>query len=172
MDTKVIFLWASITRTCPASYVRPESERPRLSEVSNVRRCSGCQDRNQNCPTVGDACEHYGFFQVINHGVSLEAVEKMLGLAVLMVNKEKVHNWRDYLRLHCYPLDKYVPEWPSNPPPFKTDRSCDPSTIDWPCDEVELEDCPRGRDNHIVSQSNSVDAWHLDRASDVAEVKQ
>ncbi|KAJ6874443.1 hypothetical protein NC652_034202 [Populus alba x Populus x berolinensis] len=81
MDTKVIFLWASITRTCPASYVRPESERPRLSEVSNVRRCSGCQDRNQNCPTVGDACEHYGFFQVINHGVSLEAVEKMLGVA-------------------------------------------------------------------------------------------
>ncbi|KAJ6874444.1 protein DOWNY MILDEW RESISTANCE 6-like [Populus alba x Populus x berolinensis] len=41
----------------------------------------GCQDRNQNCPTVGDACEHYGFFQVINHGVSLEAVEKMLGVA-------------------------------------------------------------------------------------------
>lgn len=35
------------------------------------------------------------------------------------VNKEKVHNWRDYLRLHCYPLDKYVPEWPFNPPSFR-----------------------------------------------------
>ncbi|KAK9292860.1 hypothetical protein L1049_020841 [Liquidambar formosana] len=35
------------------------------------------------------------------------------------VNKEKVHNWRDYLRLHCYPLGQYVPEWPSNPPSFK-----------------------------------------------------
>lgn len=35
------------------------------------------------------------------------------------VKKEKVHNWRDYLRLHCYPLDQYVPEWPSNPPSFK-----------------------------------------------------
>jgi isopenicillin N synthase-like dioxygenase len=73
-------------------------------------------------------------WQVINHGVSLEAVEKMLGVAhdffslpveeklklysddpsktmrlstSFNVNKEKVHNWRDYLRLHCYPLDKY-----------------------------------------------------------------
>lgn len=35
------------------------------------------------------------------------------------VKKEKVHNWRDYLRLHCYPLEKYVPEWPSNPSSFK-----------------------------------------------------
>jgi len=85
-------------------------------------------------------------WQVINHGVSLEAVEKMLGVAhdffslpveeklklysddpsktmrlstSFNVNKEKVHNWRDYLRLHCYPLDKYAPEWPSKPPPFK-----------------------------------------------------
>lgn len=35
------------------------------------------------------------------------------------VKKEEVHNWRDYLRLHCYPLEKYAPEWPSNPPSFK-----------------------------------------------------
>lgn len=35
------------------------------------------------------------------------------------IKKEKVHNWRDYLRLHCYPLDKYEHEWPSNPSSFK-----------------------------------------------------
>ncbi|ONK55985.1 uncharacterized protein A4U43_C10F2960 [Asparagus officinalis] len=35
------------------------------------------------------------------------------------VQKEKVHNWRDYLRLHCYPLEEYVPGWPSNPPSFR-----------------------------------------------------
>lgn len=35
------------------------------------------------------------------------------------VKEEKVNNWRDYLRLHCYPIDKYVHEWPSNPPSFK-----------------------------------------------------
>jgi isopenicillin N synthase-like dioxygenase len=84
---------------------------------------------------------------VINHGVSLEAVEKMLEVAHdffslsveeklklysddpsktmrlpihFNVKKEKVHNWRDYLRLHCHPLEKYVPERaPSTPSAFK-----------------------------------------------------
>ena len=83
---------------------------------------------------------------MINHGVSVEMMEKMLAVAgefyrlpveekmklysddpaktvrlstSFNVRKEKVHNWRDYLRLHCYPLDQYTPEWPSNPPPFK-----------------------------------------------------
>lgn len=35
------------------------------------------------------------------------------------VRKEKVHNWRDYLRLHCYPLEEFVPDWPSQPHSFK-----------------------------------------------------
>lgn len=83
---------------------------------------------------------------MINHGVPLEALKEMSEVAYgffelpveeklklysddptrttrlstsFNVKKEEVHNWRDYLRLHCYPLDKYVPEWPSNPPSFK-----------------------------------------------------
>lgn len=35
------------------------------------------------------------------------------------VKKEKVHNWRDYFRLHCHPLEEYSHEWPSNPASFK-----------------------------------------------------
>ena len=35
------------------------------------------------------------------------------------VRKETVHNWRDYLRLHCHPLEQFVPDWPANPPPFR-----------------------------------------------------
>ncbi|KAG1362403.1 putative Flavanone 3-dioxygenase 2 [Cocos nucifera] len=35
------------------------------------------------------------------------------------VRRETVHNWRDYLRLHCYPLEEFVPGWPSNPPSFR-----------------------------------------------------
>lgn len=83
---------------------------------------------------------------MINHGVSKELAEKMQKVAreffdmsveekmklysddptktlrlstSFNVNKEEVHNWRDYLRLHCWPLEQYVPEWPSNPPSFK-----------------------------------------------------
>ncbi|KAK8511972.1 hypothetical protein V6N13_073799 [Hibiscus sabdariffa] len=134
----------------PESYVRPESDRPRLSEVSECENVPvidlGCPDRSHIVQQISLACTHYGFFQVINHGVSKEAVERMLeaahgffGLPVeeklklysddpskttrlstsFNVKKETVHNWRDYLRLHCYPLHKYVPEWPSNPPSFK-----------------------------------------------------
>ncbi|KAL5737152.1 hypothetical protein ACOSP7_031593 [Xanthoceras sorbifolium] len=149
MDTKVISSGIRYS-SLPESYIRPESERPRLSEVSDCENVPiidlGCEDRPSLVRQIGDACENYGFFQVTNHGVGLEAVERMLEVAKeffempveeklklysddpaktmrlstsFNVNKEKVHNWRDYLRLHCHPLDKYVPEWPSNPPQFK-----------------------------------------------------
>ncbi|PWA75998.1 2-oxoglutarate (2OG) and Fe(II)-dependent oxygenase superfamily protein [Artemisia annua] len=35
------------------------------------------------------------------------------------IRTEKVKNWRDYLRLQCYPLEDYVHEWPENPESFK-----------------------------------------------------
>lgn len=35
------------------------------------------------------------------------------------VNSEKVSNWRDFLRLHCHPIEDYIKEWPSNPPSFR-----------------------------------------------------
>ncbi|XP_008234635.1 PREDICTED: protein DOWNY MILDEW RESISTANCE 6 [Prunus mume] len=149
METKVLssgFKYENL----PEGYVRPESERPRLSEVFECENIPvinlASENRAETVQQVCDACKSFGFFQVINHGVSTEAVEKMLGTATeffslpveekmklysddpsktmrlstsFNVNKEKVHNWRDYLRLHCYPLEKYVPEWPSNPSSFK-----------------------------------------------------
>ncbi|GKV25483.1 hypothetical protein SLEP1_g34920 [Rubroshorea leprosula] len=149
MESKVISSGIRYS-SLPASYVRPESERPRLSEVSACDDVPvidlGSDDRAHVVQQIGDACTNYGFFQVINHGVSEEAVEKMSRVAgdffrlpveeklklysddpsktmrlstSFNINKEQVHNWRDYLRFHCYPLDKYVPEWPSNPPSFK-----------------------------------------------------
>ncbi|RVW41257.1 Protein downy mildew resistance 6 [Vitis vinifera] len=137
--------------TLPQSYIRPEPERPRLSQVSECKHVPIIDlgkdvNRAQLIQHIADACRLYGFFQVINHGVAAEMMEKMLEVAdefyrlpveekmklysddptktmrlstSFNVNKEKVHNWRDYLRLHCYPLDQYTPEWPSNPPSFK-----------------------------------------------------
>ncbi|KAA8531096.1 hypothetical protein F0562_005805 [Nyssa sinensis] len=149
MDTKVISTGIRYS-SLPESYVRPESERPNLSQVVECENVPvidlGFGDRSSVVQQIGDACTNYGFFQVINHGVCKEAVEQMLVMGneffrlpveekmklysddpsktmrlstSFNVKKEKVHNWRDYLRLHCYPLEKYAPEWPSNPPSFK-----------------------------------------------------
>ncbi|KAK4411288.1 Flavanone 3-dioxygenase 2 [Sesamum angolense] len=153
----------------PSSYIRPESQRPKLSEVvecDNVPIIDlGCEDRSLIIKQIGDACREYGFFQVINHGVSKEMVDKILGVAheffglpveekmklysddpsktmrlstSFNVKKETVHNWRDYLRLHCYPLDKYAPEWPSNPSFFKRARATHGMNYYPACPEPEL----------------------------------
>lgn len=36
------------------------------------------------------------------------------------VKTEKVANWRDFLRLYCYPIEDYVNEWPTNPSSFRS----------------------------------------------------
>ncbi|XP_057951281.1 protein DOWNY MILDEW RESISTANCE 6 [Malania oleifera] len=159
METKVLSTGIRYSNL-PESYVRPESERPRLSEVAQCENVPlidlGSKDRSQIIRQIRHACRDYGFFQVINHGVSREAMEGMMGVAEeffglpveekmklysddpsktvrlstsFNIKKEKVHNWRDYLRLHCYPLDLYLPQWPSSPPSFK-------ETVGKYCEEV------------------------------------
>ncbi|KMZ71951.1 hypothetical protein ZOSMA_171G00290 [Zostera marina] len=106
----------------------------------------GCSDTIELVNQIENACRVYGFFQVVNHGVDAQLVGKLKGVAKeffrlpseekiklysddptkktrlstsFNVRKETVHNWRDYLRFHAYPLEENVPNWPSNPPTFK-----------------------------------------------------
>ncbi|KAF6159650.1 hypothetical protein GIB67_034612 [Kingdonia uniflora] len=149
MNSKLLSTGTRFT-TLPQNYVRSESDRPRLSEVVNLQNIPiidlGCPNKTQIIKQVGDACESYGFFQVINHGVKLESMEEMLKIAheffhlpleekmkhysddpaktmrlstSFNVKKETVNNWRDYLRLHCHPIETFVDEWPSVPSSFK-----------------------------------------------------
>ncbi|KAJ1255275.1 hypothetical protein BS78_K267800 [Paspalum vaginatum] len=128
----------------PENYVRPEAERPRL-RVPVIDLAD--PDRAAVVARIGDAFRTHGFFQVLNHGVPVELTQAMLAVAYdffrlpdeekaklcsddpakkmrlsstsFNVRKETVHNWRDYLRLHCHPLEQYVPDWPGNPPSFR-----------------------------------------------------
>ncbi|VAH34941.1 unnamed protein product [Triticum turgidum subsp. durum] len=102
--------------------------------------------RRRVVEAIGAACENDGFFMVTNHGIPEAVVEGMLRVAreffhlpeserlkcysddpkkairlstSFNVRTEKVSNWRDFLRLHCYPLESFVDQWPSNPPAFR-----------------------------------------------------
>ncbi|KAJ3689660.1 hypothetical protein LUZ61_018824 [Rhynchospora tenuis] len=136
--------------TLPENYIRPESQRPRLSEVvtdTNIPVIDlSSPNKSLIISQIANACEKYGFFQVVNHGITEEMLRKVMGIGKeffklppeekaklysddpakkmrlstsFNVRKETVHNWRDYLRLHCYPLDEFVPDWPSKPELFK-----------------------------------------------------
>ncbi|CAN6466226.1 unnamed protein product [Victoria cruziana] len=96
--------------------------------------------------TIHETCKNDGFFLIKNHGIPDHVISEMLEVsraffrlpeserlknysedttkAVRLstsfnVNKEMVASWRDYLRLHCYPLEDYLPDWPSQPPSFR-----------------------------------------------------
>lgn len=79
----------------PSSYIRPESERPKLSEVEDCDNVPvidlGCEDRSLIIKQIGDACQEYGFFQVISSIIfashkltTLRAPFTVLHLAVLV----------------------------------------------------------------------------------------
>ncbi|CAL9159581.1 unnamed protein product [Musa hybrid cultivar] len=134
----------------PENYIRPEDQRPVLAEVVSDAHIPaidmGAPDRSHVVSQIGHACRSYGFFQVVNHGVPVELMLRLLVVAREFfhlpptekaklysddptkkvrlstssnIRKETIRNWRDYLRIHCYPLEEYVPEWPCDPSSFK-----------------------------------------------------
>ncbi|ESR34926.1 hypothetical protein CICLE_v10006688mg [Citrus x clementina] len=86
---------ASTVKSVPSNYIRPISDCPNLTEVKN-------------------------------HGIPKTIINNMLSISrafFKLVESERLKSYSDdlqnYLRLHCYPLQDYIHEWPSNPLSFR-----------------------------------------------------
>ncbi|XP_037428447.1 flavanone 3-dioxygenase 2-like [Triticum dicoccoides] len=134
----------AVQHTLPDSYVRAVPEVVPDADIPVVDLAN--PDRAAVVTQIGAACSSHGFFQVLNHGLPLELMLEAMAVAheffrlspeekarlysddrakkmrlstSFNVRKETVHNWRDYLRLHCHPLEQFVPEGPANPLPLR-----------------------------------------------------
>jgi isopenicillin N synthase-like dioxygenase len=61
-------------------FILPKDKRPNLSEVTTLTSIPiiDFNDHNTNVEKIAQACEEYGFFQVINHGVSKELCDRVM----------------------------------------------------------------------------------------------
>ncbi|XP_048326372.2 probable 2-oxoglutarate-dependent dioxygenase SLC1 [Ziziphus jujuba] len=143
----------------PAMYILPVSERPDI-DPRNINIASNHSinlpiidfaqlqgtNRSQTIVSLAKACQEYGFFQLINHGIEVDCIDgirdvskKFFGLPYeerskymsrdmhspvrygtsFNQNNDKVFCWRDFLKLSCHPLSEVLPSWPSSPPELR-----------------------------------------------------
>ena len=143
--------------TCiPTPYIRPLEERPKIAhnafsnhKIHNIPIIDLCQSNRKNLiEEISQACELYGFFQIINHGIPKEILEKVIELGSLffalpshekvvfacregvvasegyghkmLVQENQILDWRDYFDHHTLPLSRRNTEnWPNNPPAYR-----------------------------------------------------
>ncbi|KAJ7232624.1 hypothetical protein O6H91_06G012000 [Diphasiastrum complanatum] len=148
---------SGITRI-PNAYVKPLDERP--TKLSAAAAADGNKieipvidladldgdGQDQVVKTIGEACEKWGFFQVINHGVPTSVIHSMMQVCQeffdlpteekmelysddtlkpvrfgtsYSLSKDTVLEWRDYLRCPCRPLSDFIHLWPAKPSTFR-----------------------------------------------------
>ncbi|KAK9036990.1 hypothetical protein V6N11_021913 [Hibiscus sabdariffa] len=145
-------------RKLPSKYVLPVSDRPNVhEELPNVAKSSlklplidfaelQGPNRSRVLQSLASACEDYGFFQVVNHGIPIESIRSMIDVSSRFFGlpyeerakymssdmtspvrygtslnqiKDSVFCWRDFLKLVCNPLSEVLPRWPSSPVDFR-----------------------------------------------------
>nr|XP_043618575.1 probable 2-oxoglutarate-dependent dioxygenase SLC1 [Erigeron canadensis] len=133
----------------PNKYILPELERPQSLVVDgcielpviDFAQLQGAE-RPQVLKALSKACQEFGFFQLINHGINNETIGKMLDVSKRFFelpfeerqrymssnlyapvrygtsfnqNNDGVFCWRDFLKLSCHPMQDFSSLWPSSP---------------------------------------------------------
>ncbi|XP_031285205.1 protein DMR6-LIKE OXYGENASE 2-like [Pistacia vera] len=141
----------------PRRYILPDSDRPNAvyKRVNHLNDATPNlklpiiefsellgPNRVQVLKSIAKACEEYGFFQIVNHGIPLEVISNMIDVSSRFFalpfeerakymssdmkapvrygtsfnqNKDSVFCWRDFLKLMCHPTEDVLPLWPSSP---------------------------------------------------------
>lgn len=135
----------------PQQYIKPVSQRPTTTTLNyDVINANddipvidlGAGDREETVRLVGEACREWGFFQVVNHGVSHDLMKAARAVwreffrlpaeakegyanspatyegygSRLGVKKGAILDWSDYFFLHYMPASLRNPtKWPALP---------------------------------------------------------
>nr|XP_043620225.1 hyoscyamine 6-dioxygenase-like [Erigeron canadensis] len=152
---KLLTSWSSTAKSLPENYVFPVDLRP--GDTIFVPICNTlpvidlevalARGRDVAVQQILNACQDYGLFQVINHGVDNDLLSDTMSVvkeffdmsnedkasvysedpskksrlytSTYDYDNEKVHLWRDNLRHHCYPIEDYIHLWPQKPARYR-----------------------------------------------------
>ncbi|XWS76272.1 hypothetical protein CRYUN_Cryun01aG0161100 [Craigia yunnanensis] len=135
----------------PETYVMPPERRSGKLIVPLGKSVSVIDlernDRNETIQQILKAGEEYGFFQVINHGVSEDLMDETMNVAEefhampgldkerecpkdpnrscklytssYAYPREDFHYWRDAMKHPCHPLEECIQFWPEKPTRYR-----------------------------------------------------
>ncbi|KAK6281501.1 hypothetical protein POUND7_015326 [Theobroma cacao] len=152
METKIFRL---VNGSGPLSltpkYILPQEKRPNLSEITILASIPIIDLKEPSALVVeqiSKACEEYGFFQIVNHGIPVELCDKMMAVItdffelppeekapffttdltkqVKLFNyfvkdgsQNKVSMWSECFSHPWHPLDDIIHLLPQNPPQYR-----------------------------------------------------
>ncbi|KAL3517691.1 hypothetical protein ACH5RR_020280 [Cinchona calisaya] len=145
--------WSDV-QSMPESYVFPPDKRPgkhifpdcKDIPTIDLDKAEGL-NRAEIIQQIIKASQEFGFFQVINHGVSENLMEDTISVfqeffgmpaeykasfysndinqscriysSTLNYHKEDFHYWRDNFTHRCHPLEDHIQSWPEKPPRYR-----------------------------------------------------
>ncbi|OIW12342.1 hypothetical protein TanjilG_32458 [Lupinus angustifolius] len=151
LDNMFVSNWSNVHFSVPPSYVQPIENRPGKVISSSSKAIPvidfGAHDHDDIAKQILKASEEFGFFQVINHGVSKDLMDEAVNIFKefhAMPPKEKVNecsrdpngrckfytssenykkdavqNWKDTLTHSCPPSEQVIEYWPQKPPKYR-----------------------------------------------------